>query len=117
MGERVEAVKIAYFTKELNLTSEEAQKFWPLYNTYFEELKKARTDNQSDELAFEEKALSVRKKYKSDFQKVLGSEERVNRIYTLERNFRDILRRELQERRGMGPGPGGREPGRNRNSN
>lgn len=30
--ERVEQLKIAYITKELSLTSEEAKAFWPVYN-------------------------------------------------------------------------------------
>ncbi len=30
--ERVKQLKIAYFTEELGLTSEEAEKFWPIYN-------------------------------------------------------------------------------------
>jgi Spy/CpxP family protein refolding chaperone len=32
--EKIKALKVAYITEELNLTSEEAQKFWPIYNTY-----------------------------------------------------------------------------------
>mgnify|MGYP003531372575 FL=1 len=32
--EKVEATKVAYFTKKLNLTPEEAQVFWPVYNKW-----------------------------------------------------------------------------------
>lgn len=32
--ERIKALKVAYITEELNLTSDEAAKFWPLYNAY-----------------------------------------------------------------------------------
>ena len=32
--EKFRSMKIAYFTEELELTSEEAEKFWPLYNDY-----------------------------------------------------------------------------------
>ena len=30
--EEIESFRIAYFTKQLNLTPEEAKKFWPVYN-------------------------------------------------------------------------------------
>jgi hypothetical protein len=32
--ERFSAYKIGFFTKKMNLTSEEAEKFWPVYNDY-----------------------------------------------------------------------------------
>ena len=31
---KVKALKIAYITEELDLTTEEAQKFWPIYNAF-----------------------------------------------------------------------------------
>lgn len=30
--EKIKALKVAYITEQLNLTTEEAQKFWPIYN-------------------------------------------------------------------------------------
>jgi len=32
--ERIKAYKTAYITQELDLSSEEAEKFWPIYNDY-----------------------------------------------------------------------------------
>lgn len=32
--EKIKALKVAFITEELNLTTEEAQKFWPVYNSY-----------------------------------------------------------------------------------
>ena len=32
--DKLNAYKIAFFTRKLNLTSEEAEKFWPVYNDY-----------------------------------------------------------------------------------
>jgi hypothetical protein len=32
--EQIRAMKVAFLTSELDLTSSEAEKFWPLYNTY-----------------------------------------------------------------------------------
>lgn len=97
--ERIEALKVAYVTKELNLSAEEAQKFWPVHNSYFEELKRARKENRDNELVFEEKALAIRKKYNVDFRKILGSDERANRVYNAERGFNSMMRKELMKRR------------------
>jgi hypothetical protein len=32
--EKLNAYKVGFFTKKLNLTSQEAEKFWPVYNEY-----------------------------------------------------------------------------------
>lgn len=32
--EQIKALKVAFLTTELDLTTTEAQKFWPIYNTY-----------------------------------------------------------------------------------
>src|SRR6187397_2237939 len=81
-GERLEALKIAYLTKKLNLKTEEAQKFWPVYNEYIAEMKKVRiADPKGDEIEKDEKLLAIRKKYQSDFSKALGSQERANEFY------------------------------------
>lgn len=94
----IEALKIAYITKQLNLTAEEAQSFWPLHNSYVNELKAARKDNLNDELEFEEKALNIRKKYYTEFKKVLNSDERVNNIFKAEKSFNNMMRKELMNR-------------------
>lgn len=35
--ERIKALKVAFITEQLGLTTEEAQGFWPIYNTFEEE--------------------------------------------------------------------------------
>lgn len=37
--ERVKQLKIAYFTEELELTEDEAEKFWPVYNEMEQKMK------------------------------------------------------------------------------
>jgi hypothetical protein len=116
--ENIEALKVAFITKHLNLNAEEAQKFWPAYNACFEELKKVRQDKKEDVLAFEEAALNIKKKYKNDFKKALGSDERVNKALTADRAFMEMIREELQNRRdGQGPKndkQGGKKGGKNK---
>jgi len=102
--ENVEALKVAFITKHLNLNAEEAQKFWPAYNACFEELKKARQEKKDDVLAFEEAALNIRKKYKNEFKKALGSDERANKALTADHAFMVMIKDELQNRKGGKPG-------------
>ncbi|MBL7768673.1 MAG: hypothetical protein JNK20_06855 [Flavipsychrobacter sp.] len=98
-GERLEALKVAYLTKKLNLNTEEAQKFWPVYNDYMADLKKVRQENRGgDELKREEKLLEVRKKYQASFSKAL-SPERANQFFKAEKEFYVYVQKELQERR------------------
>ena len=57
----IDALKVAFISKELELTPDEAQKFWPVYNQYAKELKKTLT-HDNDALDRDEKVLNLRKK-------------------------------------------------------
>ena len=100
--EKIEAVRTAYITNQLNLTPEEAQKFWPIYNRYFSEVKKAKQESPDDIVTFGEKLVNIRKKYKADFKSVLGTDERVNKVYTAEAKFNSMLQNELKSRHDNG---------------
>ncbi|WP_207495024.1 hypothetical protein [Aridibaculum aurantiacum] len=97
---KAEAVQIAFLTKELGLTPDEAQKFWPVFNNYKQEIIATRRSTRNDEIELEEKVVNIRKKYKPEFKKVLGNDQRVNKLFQADKNFRDMLRKELMERRG-----------------
>jgi hypothetical protein len=100
-GGRVEALKIAYLTKKLNLSPEEAQKFWPIYNKYSDEIRKVRIEsrqNKEAELPMEEKILNIRKRYNGEFNKALST-EKVNSFFRAEKEFGGYLQKEIQERR------------------
>lgn len=43
-GEKIKALKVAFITERLDLTPEEAQKFWPIYNAYEENERKLRME-------------------------------------------------------------------------
>ena len=96
----IEAIQIAYLTRELSLSSDEAQKFWPIYNEYRDELLAVRKEVRDDEILFEEKVVNIRKKYKTDFKKVLVTDQRVNQVFVAEKSFRELLRKELMKRKG-----------------
>ena len=98
MAQNVQGLKIAYITRELNLSTDEAQKFWPVYYSYFEELKKTKQETKDDVLAFDEQILVIKKKYSQEFKKVLGTDERANKVFLADRNFGAIIRKEIQAR-------------------
>lgn len=98
---RLQAYKIAFLTKKLNLTPEEAQRFWPIYNKYEDELRSARIENRQNkasEIVTEEKILNIRKKYNGEFSKALST-EKVNTLFKSEREFGNIVQKEFMERR------------------
>ncbi len=85
----IEALKVAFISRELELTPEEAQKFWPVYNQYSKELRSTFKED-ADVLDRDEKILNLRKRYKDQFSKVLGP-ERMNRIFSSEGKFHQLL--------------------------
>jgi hypothetical protein len=98
---RIEALKIAYLTRKLNLSTDEAQKFWPVYNSYANEMRRAHQDmreNKGGEIEREEKMLGIRKKFNGEFNKALSS-DKVNEFFRAEREFNGIVQKEIMERR------------------
>ena len=110
--QRIEAIKVAFITKKLDLTTEEAQKFWPVYNNYQKELmvlmRKRREDRQKTDidpnekinvdLTYESRMLDLKKKYKKLYLKVIPA-EKVLLLYQAEREFRERLIKQLKDRR------------------
>ena len=99
-GQRAETVIVGYVTKKLNLTVEEAQQFWPVYNNFTSELRASATANNGDEIKKTETMLAVQKKYKPEFSKVLKSDERANQVFIITRNLQTMAERRKQEARG-----------------
>ena len=119
MADKVEALRIAYITQQLNLTPEEAQKFWPIYNVYKSELEGLRKNyggpnlTAEQQLELEQKKLDLKKKYKPQFEGALGT-AKLNQLYNLERKFQEKLkelREQRMQQRGAGQGQGGRQWG------
>lgn len=92
---RLQSLEIAYLTKELNLSPEEAKTFWPIYNKYTVEIKDSwKEKKEEDLLSKQQKVLDIRKRYKGEFSKVISS-ERVDQLYNAEVRFREMVRREF----------------------
>src|SRR5476651_1086199 len=90
---RVMNLKMAFANKELALTPDESLKFWPVYHNYTKELRNTRQNRTDDVLAQEENVLNLRKKYRTEFKKILGSDDRVNRALTIERDFMGVVKK------------------------
>jgi hypothetical protein len=100
-GAKLQALKIAWLTKKLDLSPEEAQRFWPIYNKYIDEIRAIRQEQKqkgTSEIDTEDKILGVRKKYNGEFSKALSA-EKANTFFRSERDFGNEIRKELQERR------------------
>ncbi|MEY3058955.1 MAG: hypothetical protein RL000_307 [Bacteroidota bacterium] len=95
---KIQAMELAFITKELNLNPQEAQKFWPIFNQYRNDLKQAaQAKEYKDNLDRQQKMLDVRKQYRDDFEKVI-SIERANKVFGAEDEFKSLVRREFQKR-------------------
>jgi hypothetical protein len=46
--ERLKALKVAFISEKLDLSSKEAQAFWPIYNKYSEDSEKIRQDQRNE---------------------------------------------------------------------
>lgn len=119
--EEYRAMKIAYFTENLGLTSQEAEKFWPLYNKYEQdkaELRKNRMvrskefAEKADQLSEEEaeeiinkhienrkKELQLEIQFNADLKKILPA-KKIMMLYITEVQFREYMLRQLREHRG-----------------
>jgi len=103
--EKIQSLKIAFITQKLQLTPDEAQKFWPFYNQYDNEIHNIELDiRDPSAIDKEEKLLNVRKKYLGEFEKILGP-DKTNRLFNAERDFRGLLIRRLQNRNQQRLGP------------
>jgi Mg2+/Co2+ transporter CorC len=108
---KIQAMEVAYITKELNLTPEEAQKFWPVFNKYRDDVKGVLTNKSvTDQLEKQQQVLDLRKKYRTEFTRILA-QDRANKVFSSEDQFRQMVRREFQkrqmERRQINPGKRG----------
>lgn len=127
-GERlkdIESMKIAFITKRLSLTPEEAKVFWPVYDNYTTEMKSVREsrinrlkeakdefDTMSDkdvdklleeDIAFRQQEVDVLKKYHPKFKQVLPI-KKVARLYKSEEEFKRELLDKIRELREQGKG-------------
>ena len=134
--EKMKSMKIAFITENLELTTSEAEKFWPIYNEYEgkreviteglmerfdkkEENTKDISDDEADKnirMRFEneQELLDLKTEYYEKYLEVLTA-SRVLKLYEVENNFRRHLMGRMgrggdapQDRRGEDRAPEGK---------
>lgn len=105
--EKIQALYVAFITKELSLTEDEAQKFWPVHGQYDNEIRSIR--KESSEIEREEAMLNIKKKYQDRFSKILGA-ARTDEFYKKDREFRVRMVERLKNLRQQRINNGGERP-------
>jgi len=122
--EKIQAARIGYITQRLNLTPEQAQQFWPVFNEYEnkrqglnKEIERARSginfSNMSDEKANELIELSLKRKeaelaLEQEFvNKLKGviTPVQVLKLIKAEQDFKQELLNRIRQRQQQGVGP------------
>jgi hypothetical protein len=120
--QRIHAAKMAYISDRLQLSESQSAQFMPTYRAYEEELRtirkpykekyKLRADDEGstasawqyleDDLDYQQDVIALKRKYNDRFLKVLSPQQLAD-MYVAEREFKRVLMKRLEERRG-GPG-------------
>jgi len=117
--EQIESLKISFITQKLDLTRDEAQSFWPVYNEYYDALQSLRnerreelrsyserfeqlsdkemTDMVDKQIIYRQRELDVRKKYHAEFKSVLPV-KKVALLYRAEDEFKAKVLGEFKAR-------------------
>jgi hypothetical protein len=120
----IEAQRIAYITKELDLTPDESKVFWPVYNEYdakrqklkksfkesgdfhkpdFDKLTEKEANQILDNQIIEaQKFLDLRKEYHTKFRSVLPA-VKVLKLYDAEREFQKMLLDKMRQHKQSPP--------------
>jgi uncharacterized small protein (DUF1192 family) len=135
--DKIEQLKIAYITKELDLSTEEAEKFWPVYNEMNDALRAEKKSRQTttrelknnfstlSEKQIEEKTIAIldseiaeaelKKEHTKKIAKVIGY-KKVVQLFRVEKQFKKELLNRLNEGQGQDrrPRQGQNRPNRSR---
>jgi Spy/CpxP family protein refolding chaperone len=123
--DEIESMKIGFLTRKLDLTSEEAKAFWPVYNKFQDELEAVRKQRRNDlrefrenkkeltdkdaeklidnEITGRQKELDIMKKYHAQFKQILPV-KKVLLLYRAEEDFKRELLDRLRDRKEGPPG-------------
>lgn len=97
-NKKLEPIIIAIISRDLNLNEDEARKFWPIFNSYKEEMKQLRRNLPKDELDRQRRVLEIRQKYRTEFGRALPP-RKVNRYFQIEGTISQSIRNEMKQRR------------------
>jgi len=113
--EQIKAMKVAFITQELNMSSQTAQEFWPVYNKYEKDKRALHkrenvdwdnigtiSDSKAEEmlkeyLAVEREEYIIKRQLFSDLKKILSAKEIVM-LHKLEADFNKKMIQEYRNR-------------------
>ena len=119
--EKIKALKVAYITEQLELTADEAQKFWPIYNDYqekqfdlryekmrsilnkleigtIEKLSEKEASSLLDQMEnIEENLFLLQKKFTKDLQGIV-SDKKIMKLKKAEGDFNRHLLKQMREK-------------------
>jgi len=115
--ENIESAKVAFITDKVGLTTEQSQKFWPLYNEYeakrrtlikayrsgyrrnVEELSEQEAESRIDDMfTTKDKELALEKEYAAKYQRIITNKQLI-KLYRAERDFTKLLLKRLDNKR------------------
>ena len=119
--EKLRAMKVAHITEKLNLNSEQAKGFWPIYNQYEKEKRditiairrkysESKEEDVSDKealaqqdeiFALKEKEAELSRIYRPRFLKVISASQ-FSDLLIAEKEFNQMLIQELRQRKASG---------------
>lgn len=116
--DKIKAQRIAFITERLNLSPDEATKFWPVYNQFsgeLEEVKKQQNQLRKstndklavmsdkeidkaleDELSAQQKSIDLQRKYMVELKKTIPT-RKVAMLYKAERDFKITLLKRMRD--------------------
>jgi len=116
--EKIKAQRAAFITDRLNLSAEEATKFWPVYNQFSKELEEVKKQQNElrkstndklavmsdkeidkaleDELSAQQKSIDLQRKYIVELKKTIPS-RKVAMLYKAERDFKITLLKRMRD--------------------
>ena len=98
--ERIKALYVAYVTQQLQLTPDEAQRFWPVHTQFETDIKGVK--NELPELDKQQARLNIKKKYQENFNKIIGT-NRCERFFRMDGEFKRKLMERVQKQRNNPP--------------
>ncbi|MFB6455468.1 hypothetical protein ACE38W_09385 [Chitinophaga sp. Hz27] len=112
-AEKLKALQVAFLASKLNLTKQEAQQFWPVYNNYRGEIDQLLADkarnknidtkmdhavdadaiarnNMDKDLNYDKRYLDIKTRYTAEFQRVLPA-RKAGQVFNREKEFRNMM--------------------------
>ena len=97
-GGKIQERMREYIQKNLGLSKSEAQRFSPIFLRYFREFAQTHRQNKGDRLVLQQKIIELRLRYRGEFRQIMD-EQRANKVYHFEDEFRKEAIRILKENR------------------